>query len=138
MKVHVDTLVRNLDGTPLMEGQMQSADGAIFGGKTITVGVMASRALNLSFPDEDKLPAEEKVQRFTLACRVLRSKDGLPVDLVAEDIALVKKCVGKAFGPLIVGQVFPVFEGHPNPLDQSDDADADAAAEKAPHVANAA
>jgi len=127
MKVHVDTVLRNLDGTPLMEGQMQSADGTISGGKPVTVGAMAARALNLSFQDEDKLPAEEKVQRFTLSTRVLRSKNGLPVDFVAEDIALVKKCVGKAFGPLIVGQVFPVFEGHPNPLDQEDEAPADVA-----------
>lgn len=127
MKVNVDALVRNLDGTPLIENQMQRPDGTLFGGKTVTVGVMAARALNFSFQDEDKLPAEEKVQRFELSCRVMRSKNGLPVDLVSEDITLVKKCVGKAFGPMIVGQVFPVFEGGKNPLDQEDEAPVDVA-----------
>ena len=36
----------------------------------------------------------------------------LPVDLTIEEAAEIKKLVGKAYGPVVVGRVYEIFEGN--------------------------
>jgi hypothetical protein len=72
-----------------------------------TLGVIATRALLATLPDEQNLSGEEKFKRFALAMKI---KDGGNVALNAEDIALLKKLVGKVYSPLIVGRAFPLLD----------------------------
>lgn len=65
-------------------------------------------ALLATFPDEGQLAGTEKVQRFVLALKIA---DGLlPVEVSIEEAAEMKKLVAKAYGPLVVGRVWEIFD----------------------------
>ena len=49
-----------------------------------------------------------KVERYQLALRI-HNED--MVNLTAEEIVIVKTRVGMVFGPLVVGQVWPMLDG---------------------------
>lgn len=49
-----------------------------------------------------------KLERYQLALRI-HNED--VVDLTAEEIVIIKTRVGMAFGPMVVGQVWPMLEG---------------------------
>lgn len=57
-----------------------------------------------------ELKGEEKVERFELAKEIHKSA-GL-VDLQSEQIALLKKLIARAYGPLTVGQAWQVLDPH--------------------------
>ena len=62
-----------------------------------------------TFPDEQNLAGEEKLRRFLLASKI-HWADG-EAELMAEEISLVKKLIGKGYGPLVVGQAWKMLEG---------------------------
>lgn len=68
--------------------------------------------LNANFPDEmNTLTAEDKVARFFLARKCYRSPRG---NFTIEELALMKKVVGRCYVPLIVGPVFEALENGAN------------------------
>jgi hypothetical protein len=73
----------------------------------VTLGDVSVRALMAVAPDEQNLAGEEKFKRFVLAMKI---KDGGEVALSAEDIALLKKLIGKIYAPLVVGRAFPLLD----------------------------
>ena len=101
MKVNVEQKFVDLDGNEIKHK----------GDEALTLGIVASEALTAAFGDEQNLSGDEKVTRFLLAVKMRRSKDGLPVDITVEEAALAKKCIGKAYSPIIVGQAFPLLNG---------------------------
>jgi len=66
------------------------------------------QALLSIFQDEQGLTGDEKVKRYDLYLKVKDTVD--PAELTAEDISLIKKLIGKAYGVLIVGQAFKMLE----------------------------
>jgi len=50
----------------------------------------------------------DKVKKYELAKKVYI---GGEVDLIAEEITLIKERIGDIFAPVIVGQVFDILEG---------------------------
>jgi len=74
-----------------------------------TVRGVAIEALFATFKDEENLSGEEKLKRWELASKIKINPD--PVELKVEEIALLKKLIGKAYGALIVGQAWKVLEG---------------------------
>lgn len=98
MKIDFSATIKDFDGTDLKEA----------GDKPVTLGMIAVRALNANFTDEANLPAEEKVRRFGMALKI---SEGGEVDFKAEDIAEIKKVIGRAFNPLIVGRAFALLDG---------------------------
>ena len=78
-------------------------------GKPATVRGVVIEALLATFNDEAQLSGEEKLKRWELASKIKNSAD--PVELTVEEISLAKRLVGKAYGPLIVGQTWKVLEG---------------------------
>ena len=82
---------------------------ALVGGKPFTLRDAAKQALILTYGDEQNLPAEEKVKRYDLYLKVKEATD--PAELTVEDVALVKKVIGKAYAVLTVGQAFRMLEG---------------------------
>jgi hypothetical protein len=97
MRLDFSAPIKALDGQPLMQD-----------GKPVTLASVASGVLLMAFPDEGQtLSADEKIQRFRLAEKVV---GGGERELKVEDIALIKKLVAKAYGPLVVGRVFDLIE----------------------------
>lgn len=72
-----------------------------------TLGGVCEVALLSPYPDEPNLSGEDKVKRFSLAVKIRDKKD---VSLAAEEIALIKKLVAKAFPPLYVGLVWQLLD----------------------------
>jgi hypothetical protein len=72
----------------------------------LTLGYVCLFALQLMAPGED-IPLAAKVERFKLAVRLARGGD---VSLTAEDVALLKRLIGKAWAPLVVGRALEVLD----------------------------
>ena len=74
----------------------------------VTLGEVSENALLATFPDEQSLAGEEKMKRFALARKIHEQRKD-PV-LTAEDIALLKKLIGKAYNALVVGQAYGLLD----------------------------
>jgi len=110
MKIDITQQIMELDGsTPMVTGrQICQMCGQVVGeSEPMTVQVAATRSLTASFRDEQSLPGDEKVTRFHLA---LKLTDEDEPDLKAEDIVLIKKLVGKMYGPVTVGRVWAILD----------------------------
>lgn len=83
------------------------------GADDLTLGSISCTALVSSYPDEPNLPADEKVKRFRLAQVAV---DGGVQEVKLEDIAALKKLIGRAFGPLVVGRAFDIIEPPTKPV----------------------
>jgi hypothetical protein len=80
--------------------------------KAFTAALACIRALMQVFKGEEDLSGEQKLNRYNLASRIKSAnKRSTLVHLMVEEIAEIKKVVTKYYGPIIVGQVFPMLEG---------------------------
>ena len=84
--------------------QIEVKDGTPF-----TLRDAIKQALLAQFEDERNLTLEEKVKRYDLYQKVKDAVD--PADFTSDEIVLIKKVVGKAYGVLIVGQAVKMLEG---------------------------
>jgi hypothetical protein len=73
-------------------------------GEDLTLGDVSVTALMGG--DVDKLDAKKKVARYELAMRIFKQAE---VELEAEEIALLKDLIGKAYGVLIVGKAYKLL-----------------------------
>lgn len=96
MKRIVTTVLTDLHG--------EAMNGA---GGPLTLRSACVDALLGAYQDEVALPGEEKYRRFQLATKLSSSDE---VDLTAEEITQLKKLVGKAWSPLVVGRVYELLE----------------------------
>lgn len=95
--------INNLDGTP-----MRKEDKTV-----LTLDDVASTALLSSYQDEPNLDGVEKNKRFWLAKKIHdKSKD--PV-LTADEIALIKRLIAKAYNPLVVGRAWGLLDPASSP-----------------------
>lgn len=62
---------------------------------------------NAILAPEKEQNAEEKVRAYQLAIKI---QEGGEVEVTAEEIALIKKKVGEAYAPIVVGQIFEILE----------------------------
>ncbi len=62
----------------------------------------------LIMPEENQT-GEEKAKRYVMATRIYANSDG--PDFTLEELATIKKVIGKGYGPLIVGQAWEMLEG---------------------------
>lgn len=70
----------------------------------LTLGTIAMRALAMP---EQNLPAEESLKRGQLALRVYRASDAV---LETGEIETIKRCIAKAWGPLVVARAFAILD----------------------------
>lgn len=68
------------------------------------------------FQDEQNLSGGKKLKRYLLAQKIQSVKSELAegekaVEMNIEDLAEIKACVGKMYGPAVVGPVFQMLEG---------------------------
>jgi hypothetical protein len=73
------------------------------------MGKAARTALYAALPDEQQLSGEEKDRRGELA-RSIRAATAGDFKLKLEDLALIKKLIGKAYGPLIVNGAWRLLD----------------------------
>ncbi len=102
MKIQLNQKLKTLDGEviKIMSGKKEI---------DFTLADAVMTALTSNFEDEKNLTGEEKVIRFTLAQSIQRKKNG-EIDLSADDIVLIKKLIGKAYGTLVSGQVWGILK----------------------------
>ena len=74
---------------------------------TLTLQLATVNALMASDPN-DNPSGEEKAKRFTLGMKIHSASE--PVDVSAEDVALIKKLIGKVYTPLVVGRAYELLE----------------------------
>lgn len=97
-----------IDFTQLLTGPdekpLPSQDPKKAGTTLLDVSVLA---LEAQFDDEKGLPDMEKFKLDELARKIYREK---MVALPVEDITLIKKRIGKAYGPMIVGAAWRLLD----------------------------
>jgi hypothetical protein len=102
--VDFTTKLTQIDGSPFLDGAGKPEE------KQTTLATIAVNALLAAYPDEQTppLPAEEKVKRFALAEKVqLHPSDA---QLTVDEVALIKKLIGKGYPALVVGEAWRVLD----------------------------
>ncbi len=97
MKVNFSEFMKDLAGEVISSNKAE-----------LTLRDVSESALLGTYQDESQLSGEEKAKRWILAMRI--HADPKNADLTIEEVALVKKLIGKAYAPLIVGQTWQVLE----------------------------
>jgi hypothetical protein len=114
MKIKFSCEMLDMDGkslrdkVPSGEKNMMGQD-ILVDGPISTLGSVAINALLAVFQDEQGLTGEEKLRRWELAVKIKRTQGEL--DLELEEVLLVKKLIGKAYGPAICGQAWNCLDG---------------------------
>jgi hypothetical protein len=104
--IDFNTQLKDIDGQPLLDNIIEAG---LPKQVPVTLARIAANALLQNYPDEANLAGAEKVKRFELAMKVSSAKKAIP--LVAEDIALIKERIAKAYGPLVVGRAWQLLDG---------------------------
>ena len=114
MIIQLKTQLHTLDGKPLTQPKQRVEEGIVVGQDEEDV-ILENLIKGALLQGNEKDTADEKVEKFELTLRI--STAGDEIDLESEDIAMIKKLVGKIYAPLVVGQVFRLLEGKPTGLD---------------------
>ena len=104
MKVNLSLPVLDLEGKPIKDGD-----------KDLTVRTVCCGALLTPDQKNPDQTSEEKVKFFKLALRIADDEEDFSID----DIAILKKQIGKLFPPLVVGRCFEVLDPEPKAVRES-------------------
>lgn len=108
MKVNIETVLKNFDGTELLYKE----------GVPASLRLIIIDALLVPPKPPSVLSAMDSITRFEFARRVFNAKEGELVEMSVEEIALLKMLIAAAFAaPLFVGQACMVLE-NPNAAQQ--------------------
>lgn len=95
-------LLNNILG---LEGDVvKDADGTDFTLKKVCVRSLLSQA-----DGEKNIKPEDKLKRYQLAMKV--NDAGGIIELKIEEVAELKKAIGRIFSPLIMGRAYDMLEG---------------------------
>ena len=97
MTLDVTQVLVGLDGEAMLDGD-----------KAVTLRPICVNALMATMETDKGMSGEDKVKVWVLAGKI--QKEDRPV-LVAEDVTLLKKRIGSAYGPAIVGPAFLLLNG---------------------------
>ena len=76
-------------------------------GEPVTLKSLAIGALLAIYKDEENLSGEKKFERYMLAVKI---NPGGKIDLKAEEIAELKRLIGKGYSVLAVGQAYELLD----------------------------
>lgn len=96
-----DATLKDFDGSEIQDPNND--------GKITPLTYYVKRALCTPFADEPGLPGDVKVERYATAMKVHKGGD---VELTPEEVVEIKKCVGKCFAPVIVGQIYEILNAN--------------------------
>lgn len=94
MKVKINQVLKDVDGTPITMNN-----------KPYTLGDVCIASLLTPLQEDTEKTKWEKYEIFK---KIKESKN--EVELTIEEIALVKKCIGKFQPPLVMGQCWEMLE----------------------------
>lgn len=77
--------------------------------RPMTLCSVSVNALMGQYQDEQSLGGDEKFRRFQLAVRITEGDQ----DVSAEEISLLKRLIGKAYTPMVVGPAYVALERDP-------------------------
>jgi hypothetical protein len=77
------------------------------GGAPLLLRTVLQNAALATLPDDQGLSGADKARLYRLAIEANAGEVEWPV----EDVSLLKQRVGAAYGPIVVGQVWPLLEG---------------------------
>jgi hypothetical protein len=97
MKVKLGTALKGIDGVEDLKGDK---------GRPLSIKDIIVNSVLTPMQDDDE---KKKFEKYEIFKKVRDAK--ADVDLTIEQIALVKKSVGKIQPPLIMGQCFEILEG---------------------------
>lgn len=104
MKIDVNYQFVNLDGKVIKEPTTdKKKEGPPFTLRKVCTTILLN-------PGEEKIKAEDKIERYHLAQKIHQS-NGL-VDMQAEEVALLKRLIGENYPPLTVGQAYEILDPH--------------------------
>lgn len=98
MKIDFSQILKTLDGKPIKTPE----------NKNLTLRDATTNALLSAHEDEKNLAGKDKALRYHLAMRIYGAKS--PILLKSEECTLIKDLTGKAYLPLIVGQVWEIID----------------------------
>ena len=108
MKVNFSQAIKDLDGKSMLEPTGEKDKD----GKEVvvesTLKMFAVRALTAMFKDEENLDGEKKFKRMMLAQKIYKSEGEIGVS--PEDISLLKKLIGKGWGPMVVWACYNILD----------------------------
>ena len=106
--IDMTTPLHNLDGSVAKDTfQQQADDPKCERCGPLTLGQVVSYALFMPSDEDKGLAPDQKFARGALAMRV---RDAKNAELSAEEIAVIKKCIGRSFSPLIIAETFPMLD----------------------------
>jgi len=97
MLVNVDGVLKSMSGETLKD---------VVNGEAIDAKVKDALVNAILSPVQNE-QGVEKVKKYELAKRIYAGGD---IDLVAEEVALIKERVGESYAPIIVGQLFELLD----------------------------
>ncbi len=98
--------ILNEEGRPVCQDEIKNNETCP-ADRIATLGRIVKIALMTSYPDEQNLSGEEKYKRAEIAQSITGSGD---VKLKLEDRVLIKKLVGKLYGPMVVFAAWNMLE----------------------------
>lgn len=108
MKVPVLAVLRDLEGIPLRDAKLVDSEGRVLRPeRDFTLRKACTEALQANNLMGDVIDGEERYRRFQLAIKIM--SDDEP-DLSVEEIAKIKKVIGLAFGPTVVGRAYDILD----------------------------
>ena len=100
MKIAVNQVLTQFNGQPIMDMDDK--------GNAIPATVKLALVNAILAPERDE-KGVQKVQKYELAKRIFKAEQ--EVEVTAEEVVLIKRCVEGAYAPLIVGQLNELLEG---------------------------
>lgn len=106
MQINFTVEMKNLNGHTLKERVSDPDDPEKVVVDDVTLKLISVNAL---LAVEEGMSGKEKAKRYALAMLVHQS-DGDGLDLGIDDVALVKRLIGKNYSPLVVGQAWQILD----------------------------
>lgn len=102
MKINFNQELSQINGQPLLDADTSGE------GRDIKQATMKNVVVNaLMFPvQEDN--GETKLKKYNLANKIYQADDA--VEITIDDAVVIKKAVGKGYGPAVVGPIFNLLE----------------------------
>jgi hypothetical protein len=103
MKIKFDTVLVDIAG-----------DKIVSDGKPLTLAAVALNSLLSPHADDTSISAQDKVDRFKLALKIGATNnsadDADRREFSIEDVAELKKLIGRTYAPLVVGRAFELLD----------------------------
>lgn len=107
MTIDMQAILTDENDKPIVDQTGIQRVEDLAGAPPLTLGRAVMHALFATLPEERDLPAEEKWARAALAMKV---RDDPAVELTVEQVAKIKKLLGRLYGGLIIMRAFPLLD----------------------------